>query len=417
MGGAPRRARVAVTALAAVLVVGVPALVLAASPRAPGVVRAQDPAVVQAQADAARLLAGRSPYSPPPETSPRGREALSASFRLDPPAEILPSRPLLPPGPSVLAGPRPAAGVRDLRLVALLALAALAAVARASASRGVDGERRSPSPLLAAPARPRDRARLPVGPAARGARGRLGRRARGAGARAGLLAGAAVAARPPRPAGRPVSPGAGSPRASVAGAAVAGPSAAYALLVAPVALLDPAAFAARLGAAGVPGPGLGLFNLLAYRGAEASAGALALAALAPLLSAGVVLWLLSRPWPPLARAAIASLVGLVLAPAVSAEAVALPLVLLGLAAISPPTASRPRPRRQHARRRPPSEDLRDGHRRAGAGGGTRTRTDFSTRPSNVRVCQFHHSGTGAPNAYEPLMLCGLLRAVNSVRPA
>jgi hypothetical protein len=28
----------------------------------------------------------------------------------------------------------------------------------------------------------------------------------------------------------------------------------------------------------------------------------------------------------------------------------------------------------------------------GAGGGTRTRMDFSTRPSNVRVCQFHHSG-------------------------
>ena len=112
-------------------------------------------------------------------------------------------------------------------------------------------------------------------------------------------------------------------------------AAAYGLLVAPVVLLDPAAFAARLGTEGVPGPGLGLFNLLAYRGVEASAGALALAALAPLLSAGVVLWLLTRPGPPLARGAVAGLVGLVLAPAVSAEAVALPLVLLGLAAITP----------------------------------------------------------------------------------
>ena len=43
---------------------------------------------------------------------------------------------------------------------------------------------------------------------------------------------------------------------------------------------------------------------------------------------------------PLARGAIAGLVGLVLAPAVSAEAVALPLVLLGLAAITPADGER-----------------------------------------------------------------------------
>ena len=88
----------------------------------------------------------------------------------------------------------------------------------------------------------------------------------------------------------------------------------YLLIVAPIALLDPAAFVARLAERTAPGPGLGLFNLLAYRGAEASAGALALAALAPLLLAGLVLWLLRKPWPPLALG-VASLGGIALAPA------------------------------------------------------------------------------------------------------
>ena len=330
VGGAPRRVRLAVTALAGVLVVGAPALVLASLSARTGIVRAQDPAVVQAQADASRLLAGRSPYSPPPEASPRGREAWSASFRLDPPAEILPARPLLPPGPSQLVGLARVAGVRDLRLVALLALAALAAVAVLR----FEGRRRRTALALALLAAPLAIGTVLGSPAALPLAALVGAWAAGRRwARAGALAGVAVAldhrallVAPFLLAG--VAPG--ERRGAVTRAA-----AAYALLVAPVVLLDPAAFAARLGAAGVPGPGLGLFNLLAYRGAEASAGALALAALAPLVSAGVVFWILTRPGPPLARGGVAGLVGLVLAPAVSAEAVALPLVLLGLAAITP----------------------------------------------------------------------------------
>ena len=43
----------------------------------------------------------------------------------------------------------------------------------------------------------------------------------------------------------------------------------------------------------------------------------------------------------------------------------------------------------------------DSDREAGAGGGTRTRTDRSTRPSSVRVCQFHHSGTGGGERLSP----------------
>ena len=44
-------------------------------------------------------------------------------------------------------------------------------------------------------------------------------------------------------------------------------------------------------------------------------------------------WLLSRPWSGLARAGIASLVGMLLAPSLSADAVAAPLLLLALAAL------------------------------------------------------------------------------------
>jgi hypothetical protein len=107
----------------------------------------------------------------------------------------------------------------------------------------------------------------------------------------------------------------------------------YAVLVLPPALLDPGALLGRLVAGPIPGPGLGLLNVLAYQGAEASTVALALMALSPLLAAAATLILLRVKAPPLALAAVGTLVGLVLAPAASAEAVALPVVLLGLAAL------------------------------------------------------------------------------------
>ena len=298
--GAPRRLRLGVTAVAAALAIGVPALVLAGIGSRTGVVRAQDPAVVQAEADGGRLLALRSPYTLPPETSPRGRQAFSESFRLDPPAEILPSRPLLPPGPSVLAGLARAIGVRDLRLVAVLALGVLAAVAAV----GFEGRRRRAALALALLVAPLALGTVLGSPVALSLAALVGAWAagrRGVGLGAGLLAGAAVgldhraALVVPFLVLAPESRGA--VRRGLAGAVVA-----YLLVVAPVALLDPGAFVSRLGERDAPGPGLGLFNLLAYRGAEASAGALALAALAPLLSLGIVLWLLRRPWPPLALA-------------------------------------------------------------------------------------------------------------------
>ena len=332
--GAPRRLRLGVTAVAAALAIGVPALVLAGIGSRTGVVRAQDPAVVQAEADGGRLLALRSPYTPPPETSPRGRQAVSGSFRLDPPAEILPSRPLLPPGPSVLAGLARAVGVRDLRLVAVPALGVLAALAAV----GFEGRRRRAALALALLVGPLALGTVLGSPVALSLAALVGAWAagrRGTSLGAGLLAGAAVGLDHRAALVVPflvLAPG----RRRATRRALGGALVAYLLVVAPAALLDPGAFVCRLGEPAAPGAGLGVFNLFAYRGAEASAGALTLAALAPLLSLGIVLWLLRRPWPPLALGGIASLVGIVLAPAVSAEAVAGPLVLLGLAAMEPP---------------------------------------------------------------------------------
>jgi Glycosyltransferase family 87 len=329
--GAPRRSRLAVTALAAALVVGVPALVLARVSGRTGVVRAQDPAVVQAQADAGRLVAERSPYTPPPETSPRGREAFSVSFRLDPPAEILPARPLLPPGASVAAGLTRAIGARDLRLATASSLAVLALFLAAS----LEGRRRRTAlalVLLSAPLAVGTVLGSPLALSLAALVGAWAAGRRGAPLASGLLAGAAVATAHEALLVAPFllrsgADGRGRRRAILAAVA------AYVAVVAPVALLDPGGFAARLGARAAPGPGLGLFDLFAYRGAEASAGALALAAFSPLLLAILVIWLLGRPWPALARGGIASLGAIVLAPAVSAEAVALPIVLLAMAAL------------------------------------------------------------------------------------
>jgi uncharacterized membrane protein len=345
--GAPRRGRVVVTSLAVALVVGVPALVLARISGRTGLVRAQDPAVVQAQADAGRLLAGHSPYTLPAETAPRGREAVSTSFRVDPPAEILPSRALVPPGPSVVAALSRAAGVRDLRFAVALALAALAGVLAACFA----GRQRRSALALALLAAPLSVGTVLGFPGALSLAALLAGWAaarRGRWTAAGLSAGVAVALDhraalvapflPLPDASAPDRTGPAHLRRGIAGALVA-----YALIVLPIALLDPAAFAVRHALLAAPGPGLGIFNLLAYRGAEASTGALAFAALAPLVAVGLGLWLLGRSWPPLARGGIASLVGIVLAPAISPDAVSVPLLLLGLAAFEPPRERPPNP--------------------------------------------------------------------------
>jgi hypothetical protein len=260
--------------LAAGLLVGVPIVLLAGLSDRTGVVRAQDPAVVQARADAGRILAGRSPYSPPPETSPRGREAFSRSFRLDPTAEIRPSSPILPPGPSLVAGLVRPLGIRDLRLPAGFALAILAVVLAVV----LEGRRRRGAlalalllgPMASAPCSGRHALSLAALVAAWAA----GRR--GTGLPSGLLAGAAIALDHRAalvapfllvPLGsRSTRPGLESRPAVLRG--LGGAVGAYLLLVGPIALLDPASFVARLVELPVPGVGLGLVNLLAYRGGK-----------------------------------------------------------------------------------------------------------------------------------------------------
>jgi hypothetical protein len=343
LAGSRRRGRLGVLALAFAALVALPTALLVLLGSRTGVVRAQDPTVVQAMADSGRLAAARSPLSAPLETSPRGREAVSTSFRLEPPAELLPSRPLVPPGPSLLALLGRAVGLPDVRAFAVLALALLAMIVVASTAEGAGG------PLLALV--------LSLPPLALGtvlgspwalslaalALAWAFRRQERPVASA-VAVGVAAAADPLAifPALGLVIPGPPRPRSRLdrrgplerwRPALVA--ALAYAALLAPAVVPDPGAFVERLLAGRAVGPGLGFFNLVAYRGLEALAPFTWLAALAPLLTFAVA-WRLGRSRRSVAaRAALASLAALAMAPAVLPDAVAVPIVLLGLAAVEP----------------------------------------------------------------------------------
>jgi hypothetical protein len=333
LAGAGARLRAVLRVAAAALVVVGPALVLVSVSERTGLVRAQDPAVVQAAADAGRLARLRSPYTPPPETTPRGREAVSSSFRLDPPAEQEPERPLLPPGPSLLALAGRLIGERDLRVVGLLCLG-LIGCAIAASLRGESRQAALAVALLSPPAALGTALGSPVVLSLAALVAAWAAARRGRGGLSGMLAGVAVAmdhrsllAALPLLA---ISPALSRSRwrTGLAGAAT------YAAIVLPVALLDPAAFLARWGEAAGIGPGLGLFNLVAYRGAEASSAAPVIAAVCPALAVLLAAALALRPplAPPAAVAALAALVGIALAPSSSAEVVLVPIVLLTLAA-------------------------------------------------------------------------------------
>jgi uncharacterized membrane protein len=255
---------------------------------------------------------------------------VSTSFRLDPPAEFLPVAPLVPPGPAVLSALARLLGVRDLRLVTVAALLLLAV---AVAVRFTGRRRRTAVAvaLLLAPLALGTVLGAAIALSLLALVSAWAARDRGALTLAGALAGVAVGLEHRAFFVAPflALPGPGAGLARPLMAAVAG----YNLLVAPVALLDVGAFVERATTPTAPGPGLGLVNLLAYRGAEATAATLwPVAMLAALGACG---WLLTRPWPALARAGIASLVGIVLAPSLGADAVATPILLLTLAAIVP----------------------------------------------------------------------------------
>jgi hypothetical protein len=147
---------------------------------------------------------------------------------------------------------------------------------------------------------------------------------------------AMVLAPPPEaaPGGHP-APTAASRRRRVLAGLVA-----YATFVVPVALLDLRSFVDRVSGSRAVGPGMGVFDLLAYRGLESSPFGTLLAGGWPLLAIAAVLALAAaRPAiPAAARAGLAALAALVLAPAAMPDAVAVPIVLLGLAAAAPEEA-------------------------------------------------------------------------------
>ena len=331
LAGASRRVRTAIIGTAGVLVVALPLLLMVGVGERTGLIRAQDARVVQAAGDAKRLGSGLSPYRPPPEDTPRGREAYATSFTLEPPVEIRPDRANMPPGLSLLGALGRLVGQRDIRVptLAFLVLLALVITRRAEAEQRplVLGLTTVLGPLALGTA-----LGLPVAWPLAALVGAWLLAGQGRAWATGLLAGVAVAVdhRTLLLAPLLLAPLAGQPRDWRR--ALAGAASAYVVLVLPVAVLDLPAFGASLFRLPVPGPGLGVFNLFIYWGAEDAAVPRALAALSPALAVTLTLALLRWRVAPLVGAGLAALAWITLAPALSPDAVAVPILLLGLSA-------------------------------------------------------------------------------------
>ena len=333
MAAAGRRIRIGVVALASILVVAVPLLVMVRVGDRTGLLRAQDPAVVQSAGDAGRLAAGRSPYTPPAEDTPRGREVYASSFRLEPPVEIRPDQPNMPPGLSVLATLGRLVDRRDIRLWTLFALAVVAVLV----VRRSEGERKTTALALALLLAPLALGTVVGAPMALALCALLGAwlltRA-GPPWAAGLLAGLALALDHHTALLAPLLLRPLGQRAGAWQPALVAGGLAYGLVVVPVALLDLPAFVGRLVALPAPGVGMGVFNVFAYKGVEAATGVRVLAALAPVAAVVVTVALVRwREVSPLALAGLAGLGWIAVAPNVSPNAVGVPVVLLGLAGL------------------------------------------------------------------------------------
>jgi hypothetical protein len=247
--------------------------------------------------------------------------------------EIRPDRPNMPPGLSLLGALGRLVGQRDIRVptLAVLALLALLVVRRAEAEQRplVLGLTTVLGPLALGTA-----LGLPVAwpLAALVGAWLLAGQSRARAWVAGLLAGLAVAFdhRALLVAPLLLVSLAGQPRAWRR--ALAGAASAYGVLVLPVAVLDLPAFGASLFRLPVPGPSLGIFNLFIYWGVEDALVPRALAALSPAMAAMVTVALLRWRVAPLVSAGLATLAWIVLAPALSPNAVAVPILLLGLSA-------------------------------------------------------------------------------------
>ncbi len=322
--GMRRKARMAMGAAAALVVVAIPAWVVLRVGERTGVVRAQDRWTVQVQADAALLAQGRSPYVPPATLVPIGREAFSTSFRLEPPAELIPDQPLSAPGTMTLVALLRRLGMRDPRpllLAALLVLAAAAArvVAPSFAPAAIALVLVPPlamGSILGSPV---------VLPAAALVASFLAVRRRQPGL-AGFLAGMAAAFDARAALAAPFALLEMRPawRRSAAGFLLG-----YGLLVLPAAWPDGGAWLTTLFAMPPAEPGVGVANVFFYWGGAVSPPALVMAAW--LVTAALLVLVARGRLDAMAGAAIAALAAVFLSAGASPEALGLPIVLLGLA--------------------------------------------------------------------------------------
>jgi hypothetical protein len=315
--GAPLRARA--TGLALLLAgLAVPTLAVARLGEATGVRREESGWSVQASAGGARLRALESPWTRPGTPRPEAREAVSSSFRLEPPRRFTPDPPRATPGAALLGAFHGALDPRRGAALALVVLALAAAVAgrRAGFEPGAVAAALAAPPLLFAltwgGGAPWALALLLVAVAA----GRAGRMRSG-----GALLGAAGAVEPVALGGLLVLVGCDARqrvRGIVAAAVTLG-------VLALPALLAPADAVVALRGGLEPRPGVGLAGFWLARGLG-DAGYVAVAALALVIALGVAVRRAGSA--PVGASALAVLAAVVLGPGLPASALALPLGLL-----------------------------------------------------------------------------------------
>ena len=327
--GARGAFRIGLGLAALVVVVALPKALVTSIGERTGTPRGVDGWVAQLPADAARIAHGESPYALPPPERPVAREAWTPSFRLDPPTALPPAHPLVPPGGALCMSPGRLDGRYDPRQLSMLMLAFVVVAAASTAAQWAPWTFAVPLLLpLTLGAVFGARSLWTAGGLAvvviLARRGKAAAAAFAFGLAVGLDHGALVAA--PLLA---LVPGGARPVSRLAGWAAIG----YAVLVLPVALLDPRAFLSALTPRLEAGPGFGVVNVLSYGGSVPPGVAAGLGAGALLVAAlGLLSLVKTTPALAIPLAACLSLAALWLDPAPPAGALAVPLALLVLAA-------------------------------------------------------------------------------------
>ncbi|MCM2255400.1 MAG: hypothetical protein NDJ94_06975 [Vicinamibacteria bacterium] len=319
--GASLRARAGLLAALLIAIVA-PVVVVARLGEATGVGREESGWSVQATAAGERLRAFGSPWQRPGEARPASREAVSSSFRLEPPRQFTPEPPRATPGAAWLGALH---GALDPRRGAIVGLALLALVSALAGRRlGLD-----PRLLAAAVVSPPMLTALVWGGGAAYATAQLmlagAVLARGYARLGGVLLGAAIAIEPCAMGALPLL---GLLEPALRRAAVRNLGLTLLVACSPL-LLDPGGASAALALAAELRPGIGLSGLWLVRGAGTAA--FLILAIAVLVTVARVARraVSATPWSASALAVAACVV---LAPGLPASALALPLGLLAAGA-------------------------------------------------------------------------------------